>query len=153
MLRDFRGRNIRTVRIPLWVKKAVDAWTEAVQITEGPVSGGASLSSIALAPLYPDSYQQDGEDGGGYHYLFARHGKTGRLREAVLLWFGRTAPSLTMNQSRTEIQWFSGPSDFFELPYTCFHNAYELRIDSGALWQHGSSLRIPWTAFLLKSDG
>ena len=44
MLRDFRGPNIRTVRIPLWVKKAVDAWTEAAQITEGPVSG---------APLYP----------------------------------------------------------------------------------------------------
>jgi len=30
-----KGGHIRTVPIPLWVKKAVDAWTEAVQITEG----------------------------------------------------------------------------------------------------------------------
>jgi len=32
------------------------------------------LSILYRAGFYPDSYQQDGEDG-GYHYLFARHGK------------------------------------------------------------------------------
>jgi site-specific recombinase XerD len=32
-----KGGHIRTVPIPMWVKKAVDAWTEAAQITEGRV--------------------------------------------------------------------------------------------------------------------
>src|SRR6059036_496580 len=32
-----KGGHIRTVPIPLWVKKAVDAWTEAAEITEGRV--------------------------------------------------------------------------------------------------------------------
>ena len=32
-----KGGHIRTVPIPLWVKKAIDAWTEAAQITEGRV--------------------------------------------------------------------------------------------------------------------
>ena len=32
-----KGGHIRTVPIPLWVKKAIDAWTEAGQITEGRV--------------------------------------------------------------------------------------------------------------------
>ena len=32
-----KGGHIRTVPIPLWVKKVVDAWTEAAQITEGRV--------------------------------------------------------------------------------------------------------------------
>jgi integrase len=34
-----KGGHIRTVPIPLWVKKAVDAWTEAAQITQGHVFG------------------------------------------------------------------------------------------------------------------
>ena len=32
-----KGGHIRTVPVPLWVEKAVDAWTEAAQITEGRV--------------------------------------------------------------------------------------------------------------------
>ena len=32
-----KGGHIRTVPIPFWVKKAVDVWTEAAQITEGRV--------------------------------------------------------------------------------------------------------------------
>jgi site-specific recombinase XerC len=32
-----KGGHIRTVPIPLWVKKAVDAWTESAQITDGRV--------------------------------------------------------------------------------------------------------------------
>ena len=32
-----KGGHIRTVPIPCWVKKAVDVWTEAAQITEGRV--------------------------------------------------------------------------------------------------------------------
>jgi integrase len=32
-----KGGHIRTVPIPLWVKKAIDAWTETAQITEGRV--------------------------------------------------------------------------------------------------------------------
>jgi integrase len=32
-----KGGHIRTVPIPLWVKKAIDAWTEAAQIKEGCV--------------------------------------------------------------------------------------------------------------------
>ena len=32
-----KGGHIRTVPIPVWVKKAVDVWTEAAQITEGRV--------------------------------------------------------------------------------------------------------------------
>ena len=32
-----KGGHIRAVPIPLWVKKAIDAWTEAAQITEGRV--------------------------------------------------------------------------------------------------------------------
>jgi len=32
-----KGGHIRTVPIPLWVKKVVDAWAEAAQITEGRV--------------------------------------------------------------------------------------------------------------------
>jgi integrase len=32
-----KGGHIRTVPIPVWVKKAIDDWTEAVQITEGRV--------------------------------------------------------------------------------------------------------------------
>jgi len=30
-----KGGHIRTVPVPFWVKKVVDAWTEAAQITEG----------------------------------------------------------------------------------------------------------------------
>jgi hypothetical protein len=30
-----KGGHIRTVPIPLWVKRAVDAWTESAQITDG----------------------------------------------------------------------------------------------------------------------
>jgi hypothetical protein len=30
-----KGGHIRTVPIPVWVKKAVDAWTEEAQISEG----------------------------------------------------------------------------------------------------------------------
>ena len=32
-----KGGHIRTVPIPVWVKKAIDDWTEAAQITEGRV--------------------------------------------------------------------------------------------------------------------
>lgn len=32
-----KGGHIRTVPIPFWVKKAIDAWTEAAKITEGHV--------------------------------------------------------------------------------------------------------------------
>jgi integrase len=32
-----KGGHIRTVPIPLWVKKAVDAWTESAKITNGRV--------------------------------------------------------------------------------------------------------------------
>ena len=32
-----KGGHVRTVPIPLWVKTAVDAWTTAATITEGPV--------------------------------------------------------------------------------------------------------------------
>jgi integrase len=32
-----KGGHIRTVPIPLWVKRAVDTWTEAAQITDGRV--------------------------------------------------------------------------------------------------------------------
>jgi integrase len=39
VIADLVGKagHIRTVPIPLWVKKAVDAWTEAAHITEGCV--------------------------------------------------------------------------------------------------------------------
>jgi site-specific recombinase XerD len=33
-----KGGHIRTVPIPVWVKKAVDAWTEEAQISEGACS-------------------------------------------------------------------------------------------------------------------
>jgi integrase len=32
---DRKGRHIRTVPIPLWVKRTVDAWTTSAQITDG----------------------------------------------------------------------------------------------------------------------
>lgn len=32
-----KGGHIRTVPIPVWVKAAIDAWTEASEITEGRV--------------------------------------------------------------------------------------------------------------------
>ena len=32
-----KGGHIRTVPIPFWVKKAIDAWTESAQITHGRV--------------------------------------------------------------------------------------------------------------------
>jgi integrase len=32
-----KGAHVRTVPIPTWVKKAVDAWTAAAEITHGPV--------------------------------------------------------------------------------------------------------------------
>ena len=32
-----KGGHVRTVPIPGWVKDAVDAWTDAVDITHGPV--------------------------------------------------------------------------------------------------------------------
>ena len=32
-----KGGHVRTVPIPVWVKRAVDAWTEAAQIREGRV--------------------------------------------------------------------------------------------------------------------
>ena len=32
-----KGGHVRTVPIPGWVKDAVDAWTDAVHITHGPV--------------------------------------------------------------------------------------------------------------------
>jgi len=36
---DFRGKGgrKRTVPVPAWVKNAIDAWTSAAQITEGPI--------------------------------------------------------------------------------------------------------------------
>jgi integrase/recombinase XerD len=36
---DFRGKGgrRRTVPVPAWVKNAIDAWTSAAQITEGPI--------------------------------------------------------------------------------------------------------------------
>ena len=32
-----KGGHIRTVPIPLWVKRTMDAWIESAQITNGPV--------------------------------------------------------------------------------------------------------------------
>jgi site-specific recombinase XerC len=41
-----KGGHIRTVPIPLWVKKAVDAWTEAAQIA----CHGVEWLSISCCP-------------------------------------------------------------------------------------------------------
>ena len=32
-----KGGRIRTVAVPVWVKKGIDAWTEAAKIEKGPV--------------------------------------------------------------------------------------------------------------------
>lgn len=47
-----KGRRVRTVAIPFWVKQSIDRWTQAAGITEGPllrpVSKSGKVSKTAL---------------------------------------------------------------------------------------------------------
>jgi site-specific recombinase XerD len=47
-----KGRRVRTVAIPFWVKQSVDRWTQAAGITDGPllrpVSKSGKLSKLGL---------------------------------------------------------------------------------------------------------
>jgi site-specific recombinase XerD len=47
-----KGRRVRTVAVPFWVKQSVDRWTQAAGITDGPllrpVSKSGKLSKLAL---------------------------------------------------------------------------------------------------------
>jgi len=44
-----KGRRVRTVAVPLWVKQAINVWQTAAGIEEGPV-----------APLDPERRQAGG---------------------------------------------------------------------------------------------
>jgi integrase len=54
---DFKGkgRRRRTVPMPAWVKNAIDTWTTAAQITEGPIfrsiGKGGRLKTATLAQV------------------------------------------------------------------------------------------------------
>jgi integrase len=47
-----KGRRVRTVTIPFWVKQSIDRWTQAAAISEGPllrpVSKSGKISKLAL---------------------------------------------------------------------------------------------------------
>jgi integrase len=47
-----KGRRVRTVAVPFWVKQSIDRWTQAAGITDGPllrpVSKSGKLSKLAL---------------------------------------------------------------------------------------------------------
>lgn len=47
-----KGRRLRTVAVPVWVKQAIDAWTTAAGITKGrilrPVNKGGKVVGEAL---------------------------------------------------------------------------------------------------------
>jgi site-specific recombinase XerC len=49
-----KGGHVRTVPIPRWVESAVDAWTAAAAITEGPVRVVAAAEVPAAATSRQD---------------------------------------------------------------------------------------------------
>lgn len=71
-----KGRRIRTVAVPIWIKLAVDAWTAAAKVEEGPLlraitKGGkvkGSLSDWAIWSIVEQSAKQIRiEQCGAYH--------------------------------------------------------------------------------------
>ena len=47
-----KGCHIRTVPVPVWVKTAVDAWTEASEIREGRVFGPSTRPARSGSPVH-----------------------------------------------------------------------------------------------------
>ena len=76
---DLRGKGgrIRTVAIPVWVKKGIDAWRDAAKIDEGPLlrslnkvgKVGESLSDWAIWAVVTESARQIGIERFGAHDL------------------------------------------------------------------------------------
>ena len=77
MLADLegKGRRIRTVAIPVWVKHGIDAWMTAVGIEEGPLLRsiakggklGESLSNWAVWSVVEQSAKRIGIERFGAH--------------------------------------------------------------------------------------
>lgn len=72
-----KGRRIRTVAIPIWVKHGINAWMTAAGIEEGPLlrsirkggKVGESLSDWAVWSVVEQSAKQIGIEGFGAHDL------------------------------------------------------------------------------------
>ena len=73
-----KGRRIRTVAIPMWVKQGIDAWTAAANITEGrllrPIRKGGKidgdfLSDWAVWSIVEQAAKQIGIEHFGAHDL------------------------------------------------------------------------------------
>ena len=72
-----KGRRIRTVAVPLWVKEGINAWTFAARIDEGRLlrsiakggKVGASLSDWAVWSVVEQSAQEIGIEHFGAHDL------------------------------------------------------------------------------------
>jgi integrase len=73
-----KGRRVRTVAIPIWVKKGIDAWREAAAIEKGRLLlrigkggkvRGATLSDWAIWSVVEQSAKQIGIERFGAHDL------------------------------------------------------------------------------------
>jgi len=72
-----KGRRIRTVAVPLWVKQGINAWMSAANIEEGRLlrsiskggKVGASLSDWAVRSVVEQSARQIGIEHFGAHDL------------------------------------------------------------------------------------
>jgi len=72
-----KGRRIRTVAVPLWVKEGINAWMSAARIEEGRLlrsiakggKVGASLSDWAVWSVVEQSARQMGIEHFGAHDL------------------------------------------------------------------------------------
>jgi integrase len=79
VIADLRGKvgRLRTVAIPIWVKKGIDAWQEAGPIDKGPLlrsiskSGkvGESLSDWAVWAVVTEAAKEIGIENFGAHDL------------------------------------------------------------------------------------
>jgi len=77
-----KGRRIRTVAVPLWVKEGINAWMSAAKIEEGRLLRslskggklGASLSDWAVWSVVEQSARQIGIEHFGAHDLRRRLG-------------------------------------------------------------------------------
>ncbi len=72
-----KGRRVRTVAVPVWVKQGVNAWMSAAGIEDGPLlrsitkggTMGKSLSDWAIWSVVEQSAKQIGIEGFGAHDL------------------------------------------------------------------------------------
>ena len=79
VIADLRGKGgrLRTVAIPIWVKKGIDAWQEAASIDKGPLlrsiskggKVGESLSDWAVWSVVTEAAKEIGIENFGAHDL------------------------------------------------------------------------------------